>query len=269
MIDTDIIIPTYNNSTYTAQCLASIYQNSQNFRIIWIDNGSEIEEQEKVLNMLRGVPSHIIKNKENLGFIKAVNQGMNIASSKYVVILNNDTLVTKDWLIKLRKHFIEDPLTGLVGPLTSTDGSWQGVNRLRSDLRFKDEFSNIPQYDNDKTTPNKYSQLLESLFMGEHIMIKGMIAFFCVMTKKEIINEIGFLSEEYGTGFCDDDDYCYRIKQNGYRIYIAKDTFVYHFHRSTFSMIYSDEEINQMIKENKTKFKRKWGEERMPFYKNG
>jgi len=111
--------------------------------------------------------------------------------------------------------------------------------------------------------------MLSESCKNQIVEIRGMIAFFCVLTKREIIEKVGPLSEEYGIGFCDDDDYCLRVRNAGFKIFIAKDVFVYHFHRTTFRSLYSDTEIKEMIDRNKKLFKGKWEKDRMPFFKQG
>lgn len=267
MTSTDIIIPTHNQHEFTLQCLAAIDKHTSDYRIIWIDNGSEDKSIAIVTQVLKNLPHVKLLNQKNTGFIQAVNQGLKLASGEFVVILNNDTIVTQGWLDKMRRVFLEVPEAGLVGPLTSTEGSWQGVNRLRADPRFSEDFQDLPTFEvND--TPDSMAKKLELCCAGQRVEIRGMLAFFCVLIRRTIIEEVGPLSQEYGVGFCDDDDYCIRVRSAGYRLFVAKDAFVFHHHRTTFRTLYGDEEINKMIRENKALFKDKWKVDRMPFYKD-
>ena len=264
----DIVIPTFNKEKYTVQCIASIVKHTSDFRIIWIDNGSEESSREEVVDVLSTIPHMYIQNPTNQGFVRAVNQGLQASNSQYIVILNNDTIVTPDWFDNLRWVFQSQTDVGLVGPLTSTDGSWQGINRLRTDPRFADEFADLPEV-NLENHPDQIANILKEQFNGRSVEIRGMIAFFCVLTSKDVVEKVGMLSEDYGIGFCDDDDYCFRVRKAGYKLYVAKDTFIYHFHRTTFRSLYADDQIKVMIQKNKSLFKQKWQEERMPFYKEG
>jgi GT2 family glycosyltransferase len=265
---TDIIIPTHNLEHYTLQCLASIRANTNDYRIIWVDNASVQPSCAAVERALKGIPHVSLRNERNLGFVRAVNQGLEVSDSKFIVILNNDTYVTREWLDRIRGVFGQHPAAGLVGPLTSTDGSWQGVNRLRKDTRFQDDFSDLPPIDPD-SSPEEAAARLHKACSGQQVEIRGMLAFFCVMTTRAAVQQVGGLSEEFGVGFCDDDDYCYRMRRAGYRLFVAKDALVYHHHRTTFHSLYSETETERMIKENKDIFKNKWRVDRMPFYKRG
>jgi GT2 family glycosyltransferase len=264
----DIIIPTFNQEEFTIQCISSIVKNTRDYRIIWVDNGSEESSRRTVEEVLSFTPHLHIQNPTNQGFVQAVNRGLEASNSQYIVILNNDTIVTPEWFDNLKRVFQSQNAVGLVGPLTSTDGSWQGINRLRTDPRFADDFADLPEV-NLENHPDQIADILKNKFCGQSVEIRGMIAFFCVLTSKEVVEKVGLLSEDYGLGFCDDDDYCIRVRNAGFKLFVAKDTFIYHFHRTTFRSLFDDDQIKEMIKNNKTLFKQKWHLERMPFYKQG
>jgi GT2 family glycosyltransferase len=85
------------------------------------------------------------------------------------------------------------------------------------------------------------------------------VTFFCVVLRSRIFGEIGFLDEEFGAGLWDDHDFCKRMQKAGYRCGIALNSFVYHHHRSTFTKVYSDEEIKEIHEKNMGRFKTKHG----------
>ena len=99
-IQTSIIIPVYNKLEYTRQTIDSIFLRTQtNFELILIDNNSNPETKSYLLDLSRENSNvKVITNEENLGFPKAINQGLEEATGKYVVIANNDIIVNKDWL---------------------------------------------------------------------------------------------------------------------------------------------------------------------------
>ncbi|MDX9856070.1 MAG: glycosyltransferase [Candidatus Moranbacteria bacterium] len=254
-----IITPTWNNEDYTIRCFDSIRKNTKDYKIIWIDNGSEKESREKVKKFLdeNNVPYELIQNEENLGFVKATNQGMKRAmelGAKYIVLENNDTEVYDGWLDRMIEVAESDPKVGLVGPITSPCDSWQSVDNLR---KSHNEFSDLPEY---KNNPEEYSQLIKDKYRGSVVESKIQIAFFSALIKKDVVEKIGFLSEEFGVGFGDDDDYCIRAMKEGWKIFLAKDVFVFHNHRTTFKSIYSADEIKGMLNENKHKYKTKHDE---------
>lgn len=96
-----VVIPNWNGRSLLEDCLSSLYRQSfKNFEIILVDNGSTDNSLEYVKN---NFPSdvRIIKLKKNFGFAKAINEGVKASNAEYVVFLNNDTSVDKDWLKNL------------------------------------------------------------------------------------------------------------------------------------------------------------------------
>jgi len=125
----DIVIPHYGvNHTLNLKalaCLCSIIEFSgEDYRVILVDNGTD-NYFEVVEAGLAWMPHVLIRNSKNLGFVRAINQGLQYSTAPYIVMLNNDTIVAPGWLEALRQPFLEDPTVGIVGPLTD-DAGWQG-----------------------------------------------------------------------------------------------------------------------------------------------
>ena len=224
----DIIIPQYNNCEYTINLLKSIKDCTRDYRIILIDNGSDIAEFNSTIKELKNHDSYfVIQNPENLGFIKGVNQGIASSTAEYVILQNNDTIVEPGWVDKMLECF-DDPAVGLVGPTTEIADSWQNKDNLPA-----------------------------SFFKRDRRQIGGMLAFFCVVIKRDVITKIGYLSEEFGLGFGDDDDYCERAKKANFKLVLRTDVTVIHYHRTTFKKYIPNWEDSK--NENIAFFKKKHG----------
>jgi len=98
-----IILVNYNAMQITLDCIKSIYEKTINiaFEIILVDNGSDDNAQELVKKEFPNVK--IIYNKQNKGFAQANNQAIIISSGKYVLLLNNDTIISAT--VELSRHF--------------------------------------------------------------------------------------------------------------------------------------------------------------------
>jgi len=254
---TAIITPTWNNEDYTIRCFESIKKNTNNYIIIWVDNGSLLESRKKVEDFLNKneIPYEAIYNQENLGFVKATNQGMRKAlelGADYLVLENNDTEVYEGWLERMIETAESDEKIGLVGPITSPCTTLQSIINLK-DI-YGEEFKDLPEYQNN---PEEYAALIRNLYNKESIESKTELAFFSVLIKDKVVKKIGFLSEEFGVGFGDDNDYCLRAKKAGWKLFLAKDVFVFHNHRTTFKSIYSKNQIEKMLKKNSEIYKKK------------
>jgi GT2 family glycosyltransferase/Tfp pilus assembly protein PilF/SAM-dependent methyltransferase len=248
-IKTSIIIVTYNSSTDIKNCLESITKNTQlTYEIIIIDNCSS-DSTRDLLKTLRKVK--IILNPVNLGFSKGCNQGIEVAKGEYIVLLNPDTVVTDKWDEKLISHFNDG--VGAVGPLSNYVAGRQKyefyTNKRLSTLKNIDSFSkNIFHQNKGK---NKETKLL----IG-----------FCMMIKREVIDEVGMLDESLFLGN-DDLDLSLRLRSNGYRLLVAIDTFIYHKGQASFNSE-PTEKTKALVQESTNtlyqKLKEQYGDGRVP-----
>jgi GT2 family glycosyltransferase len=211
----DIVVPHCNVPRVIPAallCVRSIRECSQDYRVIWIQNGGEcppaidIELRlcEKCLTIM---------NPRNLGFVKATNQGIRASDAPYVVLMNNDARAATGWLRKLRAPLLSSGI-GISGPLSTASGSWQGRMRPRQ---------------NPWIVPDDLN-----------------LAFFCAMIRRDVIEQIGLLDEAFGPGLGDDDDYSIRARAAGYRLALVTDLRIQHDHRSTFRELYSREQIRSI-----------------------
>ncbi len=239
-----IVILTYNNLHLTKDCVKSVlaYSDYPNFEIILVDNNST-DDTQSYLKLLADEHEIIttILNDENLGFAAGNNVGLREASGDYLVILNNDTVVTKGWLLTLLRHLQRDPAIGLIGPVT---------NNIGNEAKIEIEYESL---DVMQDMARQYT--LEH--MGKTYPLKT-AAFFCVMMSREVYEKVGRISEEYGRGFFEDDDYCRRVEKLGLKIACADDVFVHHHLSASFNKL-RQEERQRLFEENKKIYESKWG----------
>jgi hypothetical protein len=84
------------------------------------------------------------------------------------------------------------------------------------------------------------------------------LAFFCVAIRRDVIAKVGLLDEEYQLGFFEDDDYCARARQAGYRVVVCDDVFVHHHLSASFGKL-GTLERGALMKRNRELFESKWG----------
>ncbi|NQT06423.1 MAG: glycosyltransferase, partial [Candidatus Omnitrophica bacterium] len=121
----DIIIVVWNQLTATRKCVDAIERSTHYpYRLILVDNNSDEYTAEYLNGLARGRDSvTLIRNSENMGFIKAANQGLRLAASPYVCLMNNDTVATAGWLGKMVALAESDTGIGLVNPKSESPGS--------------------------------------------------------------------------------------------------------------------------------------------------
>lgn len=239
-----VIVLTYNNLDLTKSCLDSLISWSMypNIEIIVVDNAS-IDATPLYLKEFQILHPQvkIILNENNLGFAAGNNAGLLMATGEYLVMLNNDTVVTPGWLLTMLRHLQADPEIGIIGPVTNNIG-----NEAKIDIKYNNTTDMLP-----------LAVIHTVSHMGRSIQIQT-AAFFCVMMSRKVFEQVGLLDENFGRGFFEDDDYCRRVEQLGLRIVCAEDVFVHHHLSASFNKL-GDDEKRTLFEKNKTYYESKWG----------
>ena len=239
-----VIVLTYDNLEFTRACLHSLELHTQypDWELLLVDNASTDGTREFLAEYAERTPrARLIQNDENLGFAAGNNRGLEAAEGEYLVILNNDTYVTRGWLLDLVRHLRRDPKLGLVGPVT---------NNIGNEAKIAIEYADMDEMQRAAVayTSRHARQALEA----------RVVAFFCAALPRTVHEAVGGLDERFGLGFFEDDDYCRRVEQAGFRIAIAEDVFVHHHLSASFDKV--DVERRQaLFEKNKRLYEEKWG----------
>lgn len=237
-----IIILTFNQLDYTKQCIDSIRKHTpEKHEIVFIDNNSTDGTVEWLDKIVKHNPHYrLLRNKNNLGFAKGCNQGIEAASGEYVVLLNNDVVVTKSWLAGMLECLNMSPYIGIVGPMTNKISGPQQV--------MKTGYASIDDLD-------EYAASFRSKNRHRRIPLRRIVG-FCMLFRRNLVEKIGLLDENFGTGNFEDDDFCLRTSLEGHRNMIAGDVFIHHFGSRSF--IGNNVPYDSTINGNKIIFNDKW-----------
>ena len=237
-----IIILTYNALEYTQKCIRSIQEHTNYpHEIIFVDNGSTDSTVEYLHNLIRKRPNYkLIENGENKGFATGNNQGVAIASGEYVMLLNNDVLVSDGWLEGPVESLERDEKIGMVGPITNSISGRQMVR----DVPYTDEKGF-----------HDFAQKVRKTYHGR-LTPRYRIAGFAVLMKKILYEEVGGLDESFGTGNYEDDDLCLKVREKGYAIMVDESVFIHHYKSQTF--IENKIDYRGSLSVNESRFREKW-----------
>ena len=89
-----------------------------------------------------------------------------------------------------------------------------------------------------------------------------MLGFFCAMFRRDVYEKIGELDEQFGVGYFEDTDYCYRAQREGFELRCARDAFVHHWKGASFRLL-DDDVFAGIYRDNQELFEAKWGTESM------
>jgi len=219
-----VIILNYNGLRFLKECLTSVLKtNYPSFEIVFIDNASQDGSLTFVEDFF-GSNSKITiqKNEENFGFAEGNNIGAKSANGKYLVFLNNDTIVDVNWLNELVRTMNSDSSVGAAQSLIlSMDGL---IVRLggRSDYLGIDCLSTY----HIKGTSSREHELKR--IVEEN---KGKEIFYAwgtaLIIRKELFDELGGFDPKFFL-YGEETDLCWRIRLRGYRIFLVPSSLVFH-----------------------------------------
>ncbi|PYL58205.1 MAG: hypothetical protein DMF31_09485, partial [Verrucomicrobia bacterium] len=217
-VDVSIIIPVFNQLHFTQACLASLqqHQGAERFEVIVVDDCSTDATPEAV-SQLPGVI--YLRNEINSGFIASCNCGAEKARGKYLVFLNNDTLVRAGWLKALFDTFAEEPGAGIVGAkLVYPDGRLQEAGGII----WQDASGwNYGKFDDPKKP--EYNYLREVDYCSAAAL----------MIPKALFENVRGFDSRYAPGYYEDTDLAFKVRQSGYKVLYQPLSEVIHYEGAT------------------------------------
>lgn len=239
-----IIALSYNQVKFTKSFLISLLQYTDiPFELILIDNKSDKETIGYLKSFMeKDERIKIYFNSSNLGFPKGINQGIKKAKGKYIIIANNDIVLTKGWIERMIEVAESDPKIGLVGPISNS------VSGLQLDKEAT--YTTIAEMHN-------YAAKIKAKNKAQTFEFPR-VAFLCTLIKREVIDKIGGLDERFSPGNFEDDDFCLRAQLAGYKTVIAKDVFIHHYGSKSFAAE-GPEKYRKRLETNQKIFIDKWG----------
>jgi len=222
-----VIIVTWNSQDYIRPCLDSLLSQGQDLEVIVVDNGS----QDSTLIILREFGSRIkiMANPGNLGFARAVNQGLKQASGDLILLLNPDTVLTTGVLECMTKFMAGNPHIWALGPqLLNLDGTVQHSCRQFPDpMIMLCEFTGLSRLFPKNNTFGRWRMgYFDHLTPLEVQQPMGA----CLMVKREALEKVGPLDEDNFPMFFNEVDWCLRISRAGGRLYFLPQAKVFHHH---------------------------------------
>ena len=240
-----IIIPVFNKLEMTRDCIDSIRANTKiPYEIIIVDNGSNpiAESKLKDADVCPMFDISFIRNSENLGFPKAVNQGIAAANGDIIILLNNDVIVTPEWasLLSLSLERCD-----IVAPVTNYCAGRQQVV--------------LPTYHNEFEL-NKVALEWGKKNLGVLQEVNWVIG-FCMAFKKSLFDTLGAFDESLWPCSGEELDWCLRARSKGFKVAIARDVYLHHFGSQTFMDMQRDGQLNyaEICKRNDNHVAKRWG----------
>jgi len=211
----DVIIPVYGAAAELRRCLDSVLRHTDLARhALWlVVDGPQDDAVESVLRTISN--ARLLRNGHRLGFAHTVNRGMR-ESTRDVVLLNSDTVVTARWLEKLTEAAYSAENVGTVTPL-SNHATLCSVPRAFAE--------NLLPAGHDV---DSFAAHVEAVSLRRYPRIPTGVG-FCMYIRRALLDEIGlFDAERFAAGYGEENDFCLRASSRGW-VNVADDaTFVFH-----------------------------------------
>jgi O-antigen biosynthesis protein len=215
-----VIVPIFDNFDYTKQCLESIFcgVEKSSFEVIIVDDASTDNSSEQIRQIK--LPVQVVRHEQNRGFAISCNDGAKVANGKYLLFLNNDTIVLPGWMDALVTCLQNDPGIGLAGNRQIFPGTEKiqqagivcGENKMLYSI-----YNN--QLGADHPAVNKPREF-------------QFIAGSCIMLERKYFFSLGGFDELY-LNSCEDVDLCMKVRQSGKKVFYCPQSKIYHFESRT------------------------------------
>jgi len=254
----DIIVCVHNALEEVKACLNSVVESRRSIdSFIIIDDCSGKETQEYLDHFVRQhswVTLH--RNIDQAqGYCRAANKGMALSKSKYFLLLNSDTVITRKAVENMLKVAEQSEKNGIVGPMSNA-ASTQSLPDIKNTA--------------NQTAVNvlpKNVSVEEMNDLCEHWSYKGiyptvpLVHGFCQLIKKSVYEAIGGFDEQsFPEGYGEENDFCLRASDVGYDLKVSTNSFVYHKKSASYS---DSERRTRLMKNGTEQLKRKHGEDRL------
>ena len=213
-----VVIVNWNGLDDTKECLGYLKEQTyKNIEVIVVDNGSSDGSAEYLKNLR---DTKLVQNPKNLGFTGGHIAGYQASSGDYVLLLNNDAIMDKDYIKQAVDTMLEDESIGALGGRAYL---WDDDNKLF------DRTNDFYAYQNVN------SITAEGIFTKHDLGVKqsvNAVSGSCVMVSKSVTEQVGYLHEPFFAYF-EESDLFARMKRAGYKIIYQPSLAIWHANAKT------------------------------------
>ncbi len=243
--DVVVIIPVFNNWSMTATCLRSLMMttNETPYRVVVVNDGSTDETAERLAE-IAGITNLCLE--ENVGFLRAVHAGFAAVSEPWVILLNNDTVVTDGWLDALVDMARHDDTIGIVGAkLLFPDGVLQEAGSL-----IFTTGAGVNYGKGDRADRSWYE------FPREVDYCSGA----AILIRHSVWKQTGGFDLDFAPAYYEETDFAFAARRAGYRVMYQPKSRIYHFEGATYGTDESPKK-RSLMDTNRRRLITKWAPE--------
>lgn len=228
MTNLSVLVVSYNTRALLDACLKELQGSLQTpYEVVVVDNASHDGSVEMLRNSWPQV--RVLEMRTNVGFARAVNRGLALASGEYLLLLNPDTCVRPGALDQLVTFLGEHPEAGVAAPqLLNGDLTDQGTARA-----FPTPWASIFGRKSLLTRLAPNNRWSRRYMVGQRInqsapFVVDWVSGACLMVRRDVLEKVGPLDERFFM-YWEDADWCRRIGDAGYAVYCVPGAKVVHY----------------------------------------
>jgi GT2 family glycosyltransferase len=219
----DVVVPVYNAAADVRRCIDSVLAGTPGLsRLVLIDDGSPdpaVGEYFRALAARGDARLELLRNDRNLGFTATANRGLR-ESTRDVVLLNSDTIVTRGWLEALVTCAASDARIATVTPFSNNAEICS--------------FPRICEAQPEPDDPERIAAALRASAVPTRPDLPTGVG-FCMLVRRAAIDAVGVFDLAFGAGYGEENDFCLRAGRAGFRNVLADDSYVVHTGGRSFS----------------------------------
>ena len=226
MKELSVCIVTLEGRDKVLACLKSLFAKTHlDMYVVVVDNASEDGTPEAIAEHFPQV--QLIRNSKNVGYGRAVNQGLKAEQARYHVLLNPDATLENNALELLRDFMEANPQAGIASPrVLNSDGSLQYQCR-RGEARPGEVFAYFLGLSRLFPKDPRFTGYLLTHLNNEVVNEVKAVSGSCMMIRRKVIDQIGVLDERY-FAYQEDADYCFTARKAGWKIYYVPEPRIVH-----------------------------------------
>lgn len=223
-----VIVPVYSRDAYLSEMLEKLFLPGirancpAGTELVIVDDCSPLKAETTALAATAGQWADVkfLRNTENLGYLRSVNAGLNLATGRRLLLCNSDTRLAPGALGRLAAALDSEPRLGIAGPVSN--GAYNSVMQAAHGLP-EPLVSFAPE---ELARFDAYGAALSARALPH--AEAGWLLGFCTLMKREVLSDIGLFDEGFGFGYLEELDYAIRARRAGWKLAVAPDAFVFH-----------------------------------------
>ena len=220
----EVIIPVFNAAVVLKNCLDALVERLPEWATVQIVDDASTEKE--IAALLEGHPlaadrrTRVVRNERNLGFVESVNRSVDRAASD-VVLLNSDTVVTHGWLERMAICAASNSMIATITPFSNNA-----------------EICSLPEFCRANPVPDDPEAIARAAVVAGPPVYPELPTGvgFCMFIRRAAWDALGgFDAATFGRGYGEENDWCFRVAERGWRHVLCDDAYVVHVGGASFA----------------------------------